>query len=164
MIDETIKINFASEEIDWQIENNPIRSNNNAEWLWALAIVSFAVIIFSVLLKNYLLIIIVFLSAFIVYISKNRKPELHHFRIDNEGLHIDGKFYNYENFDSFWIFPAQFDSQKELAFRYNRSIMPLLIVPFHNSDESAIKKILENHLLEMEEKESFLDLLQKRFF
>ncbi len=174
MADETVKINIRSEdgdsednsvssEISWQIEDGPT-TMVNSRWLWALAIVSFAIIIFSVILKNYLLIVIVFLSAFIIYMSKNKKPELHHFRLNHEGLHIDGKFYNYENFESYWIFRDHLELEKELALRYKRRVMPLLIVPFHDHDESSIEEIINDHLPQNEEEESFLDLLRKKLF
>ena len=147
-----------ADEINWQIEER--QSNlKNSEWLWALAIVGFAIIVFGVILKNYLLIVIVALATFIVYESKNKKLELHDFLLDDKGISIDGKFYYYENFESFWIF-----EDSKIAFRRKHHLMPLLIVPFHNHQESEIRKILESHLPESEEEESFLDLLQKKFF
>ncbi|MEK7087220.1 MAG: hypothetical protein AAB958_00770 [Patescibacteria group bacterium] len=152
-----------SSEISWQIEDGPTNPINS-QWLWALAIVSFAVIVFSIMLKNYLLIVIVFLSAFIIYISKNKKPESHNFRLTNEGLYIDGKFYSYENFESYWIFGDHQELEKELALRYKRRVMPLLIAPFHSNDESSIEEIISNHLPQNEEEESFLDLLRKKLF
>lgn len=170
MPEETIKIKVREEgEIDWQIEERPITPSR--EWLWALIIVGFAVIVFSVMLNNYLLIVIVALAAFIIYASKNKTPELRYFRLDNEGLYIDGELYPYENFESFWIFPARNASlseagepERKIAFRRKHHLMPLLIVPFHSPEESEIRKILESRLPENEEEESFLDLLQKRFF
>ena len=99
------------------------------------------------------------MSAFIVYASKNKRPETHDFRLDGEGIDIDGKLYPYENFESFWIFPDE-----EIAFRRKHHLMPLLIIPFHGYEEPEIRKILENRLPESEEEESFLDLLQKKFF
>ena len=160
---ETIKIKVKEEdglkgEVNWQIEERQANLRNS-EWLWALAIVGFAVVVFVVLLKNYLLIIIVALSAFIVYASKNKRPETHDFRLDGEGIDIDGKLYPYENFESFWIFPDE-----EIAFRRKHHLMPLLIIPFHGYEEPEIRKILESRLPESEEEESFLDLLQKKFF
>ena len=165
-----------ADEINWQIEDRPI-THTNSQWLWALAIVGLAIIVFSILLKNYLLIVIVFLSAFIIFVSKNKKLELHHFQLNNEGIFIDGKFYSYESFESFWIFPARNASHgdagwhseaggpdNEIAFRKKHHLMPLLIVPFHDPEEPEIRKIIESHLPESEEEESFLDLLQKKFF
>lgn len=144
--------------INWQIEEKP-EVPGNSQWLWALAIVGLAVIVFGVLLRNYLLIIIVALAAFIIYSRKFKKPETHDFRLDSEGLAINGKLYSYENFESFWIFP-----HNEIAFRKKHHLMPLLIVPLDGNRGSEIRKILENHLPEHEEEESFLDLLQKKFF
>lgn len=154
MIDNTEKI----DAINWQIEERP-EVPGNSQWLLALAIIGFAVVVFGALLKNYLLIIIVALAAFIVYARKFKKPEMHDFRLDNEGVAIDGRLYSYENFESFWIFP-----HNEIAFRKKHHLTPLLIVPFNSNKESKIRKILENHLPEHEEEESFLDLLQKKFF
>ncbi|MDP2638605.1 MAG: hypothetical protein Q8P06_00305 [Candidatus Azambacteria bacterium] len=161
MTDETAEIKIKTENIiDWKIEE-PNFTPKTTEWFWALAIFATAVIVFSVLLKNYLLIIIVILAAIIFYIGKNRKPELINFRLDNEGLHIDKKFYPYDNFESFWIFPAH---NKELALHYKKHLMPLLIIPFHSVDELKIRKILNEFLPENKEQESLLDLLRKKFF
>ncbi len=169
MVSETVKIKVRSEddfaaekesepEINWQIEE-PDHLPKNAEWFWALGILALALIVFSIILKNYLLIIIVALATFVIYARKNKRHELIDFRLDNQGLHIDSKFYSYENFESFWIF-----QDNEIAFRNKRRLLPLLIAPFNGDDESAIKKILSDHLPESEEEASFLDLLRKRFF
>lgn len=160
--------NLDLNEINWRIEERQMNLENN-QWLWALAIVGFAIVVFSILLKNYLLIIVIALSTFIIYASKNKKSESHYFRLDNEGVTIDGKLYSYGNFESFWIFPAYAkaladEPVKEIAFRRKHHLMPLLIIPFHNSEETEIRKILESHLPENEEEGSFLDLLQKKFF
>lgn len=145
-------------EISWQIEDRP-KNKKNSEWLWALAIFGFSVIVFSIILKDYLLIIIIALAIFIFYASKIKEPELHYFKLNNEGLYINGKLFHYDSFESFWIFPA-----KEVAFRRKHHFMPLLIVPINAREELEIKKIASSHLPEIEEEESFLDLLQKNIF
>ncbi len=171
MINETVKIkvqteNSASEastdsdEVNWRIEE-PNFTPKTTEWFWAFGILTFALIVFSILLKNYLLTIILALAIFIIYSSKNKKPELINFRLDNDGLYIEHKFYPYDSFESFWIFLAH---NREIAFRYKRHLAPLLILPFHSDDEPQIRKILTKYLTESEEQESLIDLLRKRFF
>ncbi|MDO8676194.1 MAG: hypothetical protein Q7K16_00850 [Candidatus Azambacteria bacterium] len=159
------EISSASSEIDWKIEE-PDHLPKNAEWFWALSILALALIVFSILLKNYLLIIIVALAAFVIYVRKNKRRELIDFRLDNQGLHIDHRFYPYENFESFWIFPAQFEQriEREIAFHFKKHLTPLLIIPFYNNDETSIRKTLNKYLEETEENESFIDLLRKKFF
>ncbi len=151
------------EEFNWKIEE-PDFTPKTTEWFWALGIFALALIVFSILLKNYLLIVIVVLAAFIIYGNNKKKPKLINFRLDNDGLYIENKFYPYSNFESFWIFPAQNDKNRELALRNKRQLMPLLLVPFHNEDEHGIKIILNKYLPEKEEHESLIDLLRKRFF
>ena len=188
MTNEAVKIKIQTEdnasetsadfnEINWEIKE-PDLAPKTTEWFWALGILALALIVFSILLKNYLLIIIVALTIFIIYSSKNKKLELINFRLDNDGLYIEHKFYPYDSFESFWIFPARLndyapsrsggeartDKEQELALRYKRHLAPLLIVPFHNNDESRIRKILNKYLPESEEQESLIDLLRKRFF
>ena len=175
MENEPIKLKIrdenAPEKIAWQVKE-PQFTPKSKEMLWASGIIGFAVIIFSILLKNYLFILIVGLVAFIVYFSKNKEDETVAFQLDKEGLHIDGKLHPYEKFDSFWIFPAHIDLEsgtttlkdRDFALRHKNRVMPLLIIPFHNENESAIRKILTKHLEENEEKESLIDLLRKRFF
>ena len=164
---------FTMNEFNWKIEE-PDFMPKTMEWFWALGIFAFAIIVFSVLLKNYLLIIIVVLAAFIIYSNKNKPLEIVNFHLDNDGLYIEGKFHPYDGFESFWIFPArggsalggeaQIDEKREFVLRYKKHLMPLLIVPFHNADEPTIGKILNEYLPENEEKESLIDLLKKRFF
>jgi len=117
MTNETVKIKIKdenndsetrddSDEVNWKIEE-PDLTPKTIEWFWALGILALAFIVFSILLKNYLLIIIVVLAVFIVFSNKNKKPELINFRLDNNGLYIEDKFYPYDSFESFWIFPAR---------------------------------------------------------
>ncbi len=162
MENEDIKIRIE-DNLKWKIEE-PDLMPKTAEWFWALGILAFAVIVFSILLKNYLLIIIVGLAAFIIYSSKNKKPDLLNFRLDNDGLYIGHKFHPYDDFESFWIFPAKDTEERELVLRHKRHLTPLLMAPFHNDDEQRIRRILNKHLPESEEKESLIDLLRKRFF
>ena len=174
MSNETVKIKVQAEnnapetsadfsEIIWKIEE-PDLTPKTTEWFWALGILAFAFIVFSILLKNYLLTIIVALAIFIIYSSKNKKSELINFRLDNDGLYIEDKFYPYDSFESFWIFETQTDEKRELALRHKRHLSPLLIAPFHNDDEQKIRKFLNKYLPENEEQESLIDLLRKRFF
>lgn len=152
-----IKINSSDDNISWQFEQRPMAPKS--EWLWALAIFGFAMVIFGIILKNYLLIVIIALTVFIIYTSKNKTLEFHSFKLSGEGLYINGKIYPYESFESFWIFKGN-----EIAFRSKKRFMPLLITPFNGKDEQIIRKILSEHLPEVEEEESFLDLLQKKIF
>lgn len=147
-------------EINWKIEE-PDFTPKTMEWFWALGIFAFAMIVFAILLKNYLLIIIVVLAAIILYTGKNKKPELINFRLNDSGLYIESKFYPYDTFESFWIFPER--RKQELAFRYKKHLMPLLTIPFHNADESKIKEILSEYLPENEERELLMDWLRKKF-
>lgn len=152
------EINETANEINWHIEERPVNSKNK-EWFWALAIIGFSVVIFSIMLKNYLLIIIVALAAFIIYTSNKKVSEMHYFKLNDEGLHINDRLFPYDNFESFWIFPSQ-----EIAFRRKHHLMPLLVIPFNSNEESQIENVISSHLPKVEEEESFLDLLQKKIF
>ena len=174
-MDETIKLKIKTEgetdSLEWEIDE-PQFAPQAQEWYFALAILGLAAVVFSILLKNYLFIVIVALVALIIYSSKGKKPAVLKCRIDGEGLRIGKSFYSYDRFDSFWIFPAHINLEsgatslhdREMAFRHTRHVLPLLIVPFHNNDETTIRKILSEHLPESEEQESLIDLLKKRFF
>ncbi len=148
------------EEFNWKIEERNF-TPKTTEWFWALGIFGFALIVFAILLKDYLLIVIVGLAAFIIYSNKNKSPEAVNFRLDDNGLHIENKFYSYDNFESFWIFSGE---KREFVLRRKEHFIPLLIVPFHGNDEPQIRKILAERLEEKEEHESLIDLLSKRFF
>ncbi|MDO8443494.1 MAG: hypothetical protein Q7S78_00685 [Candidatus Azambacteria bacterium] len=147
-------------ELNWKIEERNFMPKTT-EWFWALGIFAFALIVFAVLLKNYLLIVIVGLAAFIIYGNKNKPPETVNFRLNGDGLYIGDKFYPYNSFESFWIFSGE---KQEFVLRRKERFIPLLAVPFHENDEPQIRKILTEYLEEKEERESLIDLLRKIFF
>ena len=147
-------------EFNWKIEERNFMPKTT-EWFWALGIFAFALIVFAILLKNYLLIVIVALAALIIYINKNKQPETINFYLDDNGLYIEDKFHSYDSFESFWIFPGE---KQEFVLHRKERFIPLLAVPFHENDESQIRKILTDHLPEKEEHESLIDSLSKRFF
>ncbi len=166
MADETVKIKINDDadvvyELGWQTPE-PELLPKTAEGFWAMAILGAAFLIFSLLLKNYLLAIIVILVAIIFYGLMNKRPEMINFRLDDSGLHINETFYPYENFESFWIFEGLLDN--EVVFRYKKHFMPLLTIPFNAGDETKIRNMLKRHLPEVEEKASLIDLFRKRFF
>jgi len=192
MTNETVKIKIQTEnsapeagadsdEVNWRIEE-PGLTPKTTEWFWAFGILAFALIVFSVLLKNYLLIIILALAIFVMYSSKNKKPELINFRLNNNGLYIEHQFYPYDSFESYWIFPDENGSSpnkpasaldretcaggktRELALRHKQRLSPLLIISFYGGDEPKIKKIINKYLPEKEEQESLMNLLRKKFF
>ncbi len=158
-------------EITWRIEE-PDLMPKTSNWFWAFGILAFALVVFSILLKNYLLIIIVALASFIIYGGKNKKLDFVNFHLDSHGLYIERKFYPYENFESFWIFPEQLNNSdkevraetREMILRYKKHVMPLLLVPIFSNDETQIRRILKKYLAEVEEQESLLNLLRKKFF
>ncbi|KKR85639.1 MAG: hypothetical protein UV53_C0009G0008 [Candidatus Azambacteria bacterium GW2011_GWE1_42_9] len=151
---------FTMNEINWKIEE-PNFTPKTVEWFWALGIMAFALVVFAILLKNYLFIVIVALTALIIYNNNRREPEIINFHLNDDGLYVGNKFYAHDTFESFWIFPA---GKSEFVLRYKKHFAPLLTIPFHDRDESAIRQILSNHLRENEEQESFIDVLRKRFF
>lgn len=159
------------DEMKWKIEE-PDMMPKTSKWFWTFSVLALALTVFAILFKNYLLIVIVALAAFIIYGGKNKKPELISFHLDNDGLYIGNKFYLYNDFHSFWIFPEESnirsreetDKNRRLALRYKKHVMPLLIIPFFSEDEESIRRIFKKHLAENEEQESMFDLLRKRFF
>jgi hypothetical protein len=158
------------EEFSWKIEERNFMPKTT-EWFWALGIFGFALIVFAILLKNYLLIVIVGLAAFIIYSNKNKQPEIINFRLTDDGLYIEDKLHPFDSFESFWIFsaiggpasggPVQ---SREFVLRRKDRFIPLLVTPFHENDEPQIRKILTGQLPEKEERESLIDLLSKKFF
>jgi len=148
------------EEFSWKIEERNFMPKTT-EWFWALGIFAFALIVFAILLKNYLLIVIIALAAFIIYGNKNKQPEIINFRLNGDGLYIEGKLHPFNSFESFWIFSGE---KPEFVLRRKERLIPLLAVPFHENDEPQIRKILTEYLPEKEEHESLIDLLSKRFF
>lgn len=150
--------------LSWQAQEIPSLPSSQ-EIILALGIIALGLIVFAVLTQNYLFMIIVVLAALIMYIQNKKGAQTIDFSISGGNISINKKIYTYEDFQSFWIFGQEHEHGRELVLHSKKRIVPLYLIPIAPGiDIVSLKNILSNHLPEIEERESLVDLLRKAFF
>ena len=152
MTDELKKIEWSAPEYD--------HHRKNADWFWGLGIVTVAVFIASLLLKNFLFGLFALLAGFSLALYSARKPEMAEFVIDHRGIKINKTLYDFENLKHFWVhYEPQY--KKELILESNKTFMHHITIPLANENPVEIREYLLQYLPEEKIEESLIDILGK---
>ena len=95
------------------------------------------------------------------YVYANKEPRIVKFRIDEKGIEIDGRLYEYDGLRSFWIFynPPE---EKDLSLRSKKTIFPYIRIPLANENPNELRKYLLKFLPEKRHSESIVDIFMRR--
>jgi len=122
----------------------------------SIAIILLLIAIFS---KDPLMIITFVLAIVMFFIVAVREPKKIQISFDDRGIQIKGKIYPYHEFESFWIIynpPINYISLKNHK-KFSRPIKLLL----ESQNPVIIRQYLKEHLPEVEQKESFIEILER---
>lgn len=119
------------------------------DWYIMLLIISVAVAIAAAMFQNYLLTVLILVSALSIAVHAYQKPDLKEFRIDERGIKIGKKLYPYHNIDSFWL--DEKSEPPQLFFELTRVLIPLIVIPVRTLNLSSVKEILKTYLEEKEQ-------------
>src|SRR3989338_6451799 len=111
-------------EISWSaMEYEHDRKSN--EWYWSLGVITLALAVAALLLKNILFASFIVLAGFTAALYGAKKPRIIRFSVSAKGVKIDDKIYQYETLKSFWI---KYDPprKKELEIISKKLFMPRL--------------------------------------
>lgn len=133
------------------------KENRSFGWYFALVLISFILIIVSILIKNYFFIIVVIVGVFALITLLNKEPRKIDIVVSNKGIKVNKDFFPYKHFVSFGI-----NENKELHLRVHGVLRFPVILPI-SADVSnvQIKSAISQHLPEEEIKDSMLDNLSK---
>ena len=105
--------------------------------------------------------IAIVLGFFVFYVYANKEPRTIKFKIDERGVEIDGKLYEFDTLSSFWVFynPPE---QKEISFRSKRTFLPYVRISLDDENPNEIRKFLLKFLPEKRHSESLIDIWMRR--
>ena len=147
-------------EISWSASEYE-NSAKSSEWYWTLGILTVALAIAALLLKNMLFASFIVLAGFTAALYGAKTPKNIDLSVGAKGVRIGNKIYPYENLKSFWVRyePA---GKKEIEVISKKLFMPRLILPLGDTDPNKIRAILVRVLKEEEIKESLSDIIAER--
>ncbi len=115
------------QNIRWQASEF-IYHEKTADWFWVVGILSIALIIVSILMKNFLFSIIIGISGFSVLMYGVKKPNKINFSISARGIQVGEKLYLFENLNFFWVdYNPPYKSH--LILESKKLLMPHLLIP-----------------------------------
>ena len=137
-----------------------VKHEKSAPWFWVLGIMSLAMIIISLIMKNFLFVLIVVLAAFLIYIQAKKHPRKIKIFLTEKGITIEEKNYDWKEFRSFWIF--QEPEIKSLSLISKKITQPQIYIPLNEQSPEKIKEVLIKFLPEKEQEESLIDAITRR--
>ncbi|MEK7599394.1 MAG: hypothetical protein AAB474_03030 [Patescibacteria group bacterium] len=143
--------------ISWSAPEYDYRTKSK-EWYWAIGILSAALVIMAVLMKNFLFAIFIVLAGFTTALYGAKRPAIAKFTVSGSGIQIADRFYPYESLKSFWINydPPQ---KKEISVISKKMFMPRLTLPIGETDPNELQKILARTLKEEKIEESLSEII-----
>lgn len=136
--------------ISWQAPEYE-KQNKSGGWFVTAFIFGAFLIGASIIMRDYLLIIVVIMFGVVVYILHKKEPLMLHLALTKKGVKIGEKFYPYETLENFWIIYRP--PIKTLNFKAKRYLFAEISIPLQNEDPLKIRDVLLDFLDEDEEKD-----------
>lgn len=113
-------------------------------------------VILMVILKEWMTVIAIFVTAAVLYIYSQRKPQVLKYGITNKGVNIGARHYPYSQLKSFWI--IENPSASCIHFEPTKRFSLPIIAQLGNLKTEKIKKVVKKYLPEKtDQKEDLID-------
>ena len=133
--------------IKWEV---PEYNSHNRDFRWYVvaSIFSIILLIYSYFSSNFLLPVIMIITAFIFVLQHGQEPDRVFIGLDYDGLHIGNKYYEFSEFKNFSIVYKPKHGDKNLYFEFNNVAKPRISIPLENQNPLEVRKLLITHLTE----------------
>jgi len=137
--------------IEWPFPEYEIMQRGKA-WYLVASVAVVLLLLYALVTVNFLFAVIIIMSAIILLLKEKFNPEEINFAITENGIAVDGRFYNYDLFHSFYIIykPGEI---KKVYLNFKSVLKPRLGIPLFNQDPLKVKELLNKHITENIERE-----------
>jgi hypothetical protein len=137
----------------------------DVSWYWLSLIIAIILVAFAVWQKNFLFAVFVFLAEIMIFTWAGRRPELIKFKIDDKGISLAGKIYNYSDLEKFCLRPDKDEIPREsastvyeeLILKRKTHLNPYFKILVEAKISSQVREILSQKLTEEEYEDSLLE-------
>ncbi len=112
-----------------------------SDWYWALGIIAVSAAAAAIMFGNTLFGIVILLGAGSMALFSNRKPEIIHFEVSTQGIHVGKQRYSYSTLKSFHI-DTECPDGPQLLIQSERQIMSILVLPIPEEHVDNIDDIV----------------------
>ncbi|MFA6587991.1 MAG: hypothetical protein WCT08_02885 [Patescibacteria group bacterium] len=122
-------------------------------WYLVMPVIFLALLIWTIIIKNFLFSIIIILIGIILGSKEFVQPQRVKFSIKESGIIIDDKFYRFREFDKFWI-AYEPPEIKVLYLEFKTGLRTNYSIPLLDQNPLKVRTILQKYILEDLERES----------
>jgi hypothetical protein len=145
----------AKQPITWR-SYEYLHFEKNAEWYWALGLITVSGAITALIFKDVLFAIFILIAGFVLAIFASRKPEEVEFSITQRGVKINEKLYPYKSLKSFGIDELTPKHTPQLILEQNHNLSPDIIIPLDKVDADKVHDFLSSFLPEEDHEEPLI--------
>jgi len=148
------------QEFEWQAPEFE-KKQKTKSWFIFPAIIAIVLGIIALIADNILFLIFIILAFVVFYMYANKEPRILKFKINEKGLELDGRLYEFDSLRSFWLFynPPE---EKEISFRSKKTFLPYIRIPLTNQNPNELREFLLKFLPEKRHRESVIDIWMRR--
>ena len=136
---------------NWQIPEYEAY-NRTKTWYTTAITISILLMLFSFFTVNFLFAVIIIITSLVVILKDTQNPDIINITITEEGLIIEKKFYDYDEFKNFFILYKPRQELKSLYFEFHNPLRHRLSIPIKNENPLPIRENLLKYLSEDLEK------------
>ncbi len=133
-------------EVTWKALEHS-HGPQEANWLWALGILTVSATGAALLLGNSLFAFVILISGIVMGIIAVREPNTVPFAVSQRGLRIEDKLYPYSTLECFYI-DEENPWGPQLLARSEKMFMPLIVMPLPEEYVDEIEDIIASRLPE----------------
>ena len=135
----------------WNVKEYEPR-NRSLLWYIGLGLIAVFLLVYSIVIHNYLFVMIILLAAFILRLQHKAGVNRVSFQCTSKGIRIGNRTYDYKDLRNFWVIynPPEV---KKLYFTFKSSLSPRLMIPLRNQNPLKIREILLKFMEEDLDKE-----------
>jgi len=137
--------------------------HHDKDYMWMVLLIAVTAFLSAAayfLLKDLFSVAVIVLLAIAVGIYAYRKPKTLSYQISDDGLHISGRLYPYEQFQSFSIVDE--GAVHSIYFEPLKRFMPPISIYYDQENEAHIQEVLSANLPFRQRQLDFTDRLFKR--
>lgn len=148
----TSKIEWEAEEFD--------SYDRDARWYLGAGIVLMLALVYTIYIKQWILTAVALMVGVVLFLSGRIKSQKRRCVIDNNGIEIGDKQFNYDKLKTFWFSKSNGVIKLNLITVFR--LMPVISIHITRELESKIREVLVNFLPESKnQKEDWIDRINK---
>ena len=129
--------------LKWRALERPFKERDQS-WFTTVAVIVVLASFVALFLKEFLLLGVIFAVTFVSYLLATKQPDFITHKITVEGISSGGKFYAWEEMESFWF--RSLGGEDALVVTLKKGFPSQLFLLLDDVSEDEVKRVLTDYL------------------